>query len=64
MSDLVLPTGVRTEVDPEETIASALVTRSTLEAMRADEESEAADAEESEAAASDGDAEGDSGDDS
>ncbi len=42
VSDVALPTGVRTEVDAEETIASALVTRSTLEAMREEEEAEAA----------------------
>ena len=42
VSDVALPAGVRTEVDEEETIASALVTRSTLEAMREEEEAEAA----------------------
>jgi large subunit ribosomal protein L25 len=45
VSDLTMPAGVRTEVDGEETIASALVTRSTLEAMREDEAAEAAEGE-------------------
>ncbi len=66
VSDVVLPSGVRTEVDGEETIASALVTRSTLDAMRAEEE--AAEGEEGEgAAAAEGEGEGDAdegGDDS
>lgn len=42
VSDVALPAGVRTEVDPEESIALGTVTRSTLEAMRAEEEAEAA----------------------
>lgn len=42
VSDLELPPGVRTEVDESEAVASAVVTRSTLEAMREDEEAEAA----------------------
>lgn len=54
VSDIVLPAGVRTEVDEDESVASAVVTRSTLEAMRADEEAEAAEEDELE-----GDAEGD-----
>ena len=58
VSDVALPEGVRTEVDGEETIASALVTRSTLEAMRADEESDAEEGEEGAAPADSGDAEG------
>lgn len=48
VSDVALPAGVRTEVDGEETVASALVTRSTLESMREDEEAEAAEGEEAE----------------
>ncbi|MGI9601249.1 MAG: 50S ribosomal protein L25 [Acidimicrobiales bacterium] len=44
VGDLSLPTGVRTEVDEEEAIAIALVTRSTIEAMAA-EEAAAAEAE-------------------
>ena len=42
VSDIVLPSGVRTEVDPEESIAVAVVTRSTLEAMREEDAAEAA----------------------
>ena len=42
VSDVALPSGVRTELDADETVASALVTRSTLEAMRLEEEGEAA----------------------
>lgn len=56
VSDVSLPEGVRTEVDGEETVASALVTRSTLESMREDEEAEEADAAEGEAGESAGDA--------
>lgn len=65
VSDLVMPTGVRTEVDGEETIASALVTRSTLDAIREDEEAEAAEDEEAAGGAtdaSDGDSDGDADD--
>ncbi len=57
VEDIVLPAGVRTDVDPEETVASGTVTRSTLESMAADE---AADSEDG--ADSGGDA-GDSGGD-
>jgi len=42
VSDIVLPPGVRTEVDEAESVASGVVTRSTLEAMREEEEAEAA----------------------
>lgn len=42
VSDIVLPVGVRTEVDPEEAVAIGTVTRSTMEAMAADAEAEAA----------------------
>jgi len=62
VSDVDLPAGVRTEVDGEETVASALVTRSTLESMREEEESDAEDAEGGEADG--GDAEASDGDDS
>lgn len=52
VSDVVLPSGVRTEVDAEESVALGTVTRSTLEAMRAEEEAElAAEAEDGEAPA-------------
>ena len=40
VSDVVLPKGVRTEVDPEEAIAVGTVTRSTMESMAAEEASE------------------------
>ncbi|MEC7716114.1 MAG: 50S ribosomal protein L25 [Actinomycetota bacterium] len=40
VSDVVLPEGVRTEVDPEEAIAVGTVTRSTMESMAAEEASE------------------------
>ena len=40
VSDVVLPEGVRTEVDPEETIAVGTVTRSTMESIAAEEASE------------------------
>ena len=46
VSDIVLPEGVRTEMDPDEAVASGVVTRSTIEAMRAEEEAEAAESEE------------------
>ena len=39
--DIVLPAGVTTDVDPEETVAVGMITRSTLEAMAADEAAEA-----------------------
>lgn len=58
VSDLTMPPGVRTEVEGEETIASALVTRSTLEAMREDEAAEAAEGEEGAEGAEDSDEEG------
>ncbi len=50
VGEVALPDGVTTDVDPEDAIASALVTRSTLEAMRAEEEAEAAEGEEGAAA--------------
>ncbi len=65
VSDVILPEGVRTAMDPEETLASAVVTRSTIEAMREEEaaegeEGEAADGEaaDGEAAEGEGDGEG------
>lgn len=42
VADVVLPSGVRTEVDPDESVASGVVTRSTLDAMREEEEAAAA----------------------
>ncbi|MDH4168669.1 MAG: 50S ribosomal protein L25 [Acidimicrobiia bacterium] len=41
VSDLSLPTGVRTEVEADEAIAIGMVTRSTLESMAEDEAAEA-----------------------
>ena len=65
VEDLVLPTGVRTEVDPDEVIAMGEITRATLEAEAA-EAAEAVADEGGEAAAaaeegSGGDAGGDEG---
>lgn len=62
VADLALPSGVRTEVEGEETVATALVTRSTLESMREEEEAEAADAEEGEGVAEGEAADGDADD--
>jgi len=42
IGDVVLPDGVSAAADPEDTVASAVVTRSTIEAMRAEEAAEAA----------------------
>ena len=59
VGDISLPIGVTTEVDPEETVAVGMITRSTLEAMAAEEAAEAA----AEAAAAEGEfAEGAEGD--
>ena len=60
VGDIVLPDGVRTEVDPEESVAVAAITRSTIEAMAAEEAAEAAEGEEGEAAPAGGDDAGDS----
>jgi large subunit ribosomal protein L25 len=56
VSDVALPEGVRTEVDPEEAIATGVVTRSTLEEMRREEEA-AEEAEAAEFAATEGEGE-------
>ena len=62
VSDIVLPTGVTTDVDPDETVAIGMITRSTLEAMAAEEAAELeAEAIELEGAG-DGDSDGDTGD--
>ena len=42
VADVVLPEGVRTEIDPEESVASGVVTRSTLDAMREEQAAAAA----------------------
>ncbi|MEE9413833.1 MAG: 50S ribosomal protein L25 [Acidimicrobiales bacterium] len=69
VEELVLPSGVRTDVDPDEAVAIGTVTRSTLEAIAAEEAAEAAaeaaESEEGEAGdadADDGESSGDSGD--
>lgn len=54
VADIVLPAGVRTEVDPDEAVAVGTVTRSTLEAMAADEAAEAGEEAEGDAGAGDG----------
>ena len=46
VADIVLPAGITTDVEPEETVAVGMITRSTLEAMAADEAAEAAEAAE------------------
>jgi large subunit ribosomal protein L25 len=59
VGDLALPAGVTTLVDPDDSVANSLVTRSTREAMAADEAAEAeadADGEEVDGEDSDGDA--------
>lgn len=60
VADIVLPAGVSTDVDPEETVAVGMITRSTLEAMAADEAAEAG--EEGEAAEGAEDSADDAGD--
>jgi len=42
VADIALPEGVRTEVDPDEAVAVGTITRSTMEAIAADEAAEAA----------------------
>jgi len=67
VSDLPLPAGVRTEVDPEDSVAVGMVTRSTIEAIASDEaaaaEAEAAEAEGEEGAEGAVDEAGEAGDD-
>ncbi|MAT37015.1 MAG: 50S ribosomal protein L25 [Acidimicrobiaceae bacterium] len=57
VSDIGLPEGVTTDADPEETVAVGMITRSTLEAMAA-EEAAAAEGEEGEEGAATDAAEG------
>ncbi|MDG2161790.1 MAG: 50S ribosomal protein L25 [Acidimicrobiales bacterium] len=68
VSDIVLPAGVTTDVDPEETVAIGMITRSTLEAMAAEEaaelEAEGVELEGADDGDSDGDSDGDTGDSS
>jgi large subunit ribosomal protein L25 len=42
VSDIALPEGVRSAIEPEEAVASGVITRSTLEAIAEDEAAEAA----------------------
>lgn len=63
VADLVLPEGVRTEVDPDEAVAIGTVTRSTMEAMAEDAQAEA-DAEAALEGGEGTDAEDSEGDDS
>jgi len=49
VGDIALPAGVTTDVDVEETVAVGMITRSTLEAMAADEAAEEEAAEGAEA---------------
>ncbi|MBJ31451.1 MAG: 50S ribosomal protein L25 [Acidimicrobiaceae bacterium] len=60
VADIVLPAGVTTDVDPEETVAVGMITRSTLEAMAADETAE--EGEDGEATEGAEDSAGDDGD--
>lgn len=61
VDDITLPDGV-TAINPEDTVATALVTRSTLESMREDEEAEAELLEAAEEGEAPSDDEGDSDD--
>lgn len=56
VADLSLPSGARTEVDPEEVVVNAQITRATIEAAEEEELAEALD-ELAEAGVSEGDAE-------
>tara|TARA_B110000438_G_scaffold289769_1_gene324705 strand:+ start:129 stop:707 length:579 start_codon:yes stop_codon:yes gene_type:complete len=51
VGDIVLPAGVTTEIDPDETVAVGMITRSTLEAMAADDAAESDSEEDAEASA-------------
>lgn len=64
VSDIDIPAGARTEVEADEAVAVGVVTRSTIEAMAADDAAEAAEAAEGEGGdAGEGDgAEGDTAD--
>lgn len=53
VADIVLPEGVRTEVDPEDAVAIGTITRSTMESMAEEAASEAAATVEGEAADTD-----------
>lgn len=61
VGDVELPEGASPVMDPDETVAIALITRSTREAIRRAEQGEAAEGEEAESAAAEGDAGDDEG---
>ena len=64
VADVQMPEGVRAAADADETVASAVVTRSTIEAMRAEEAADAAaEAGEAGEGAGGAGAEGEGGDD-
>ncbi|MEZ5167081.1 MAG: hypothetical protein R2695_11560 [Acidimicrobiales bacterium] len=60
--DIVLPAGVTTSVDPDDAVASSLITRSTREAMAAEEAADAAEVEDGAEGEAATDAEGDAAD--
>lgn len=62
VSDISLPAGAESAMDPEETVAIALITRSTREAMRQAEAAEAGEGVEGEGGAAEADADGDDAD--
>lgn len=62
VSDISLPAGAESVMDPEETVAIALITRSTREAMRQAEAAEAGEGVEGEGGAAEADADGDDAD--
>lgn len=62
VSDISLPAGAESAMDPEETVAIALITRSTREAMRQAEAAEAGEGVEGEGGAAEADADGDNAD--
>ncbi len=62
VSDISLPAGTESAMDPDETIAIALITRSTREAMRQAEAAEAGEGVEGEGGAAEADADGDNAD--
>ncbi|NDH76849.1 MAG: 50S ribosomal protein L25 [Actinobacteria bacterium] len=63
VADVVLPEGAESAMDPDETVAIALITRSTREAIRRAEQGEAAEVDGADGAGgSDGGDEGESGD--
>jgi large subunit ribosomal protein L25 len=64
VADLTLPAGVRTEVDEDEVVVSAQVSRATIEAIEGEEAAEEGEAAEGEASAEAGGGEAEGGDES